>query len=169
MGDPWAPEGGLGTPLWTMVGSLLGPWGPLGRPMGTSGGPMVTSRGPRDPLVDHGGVALGSFGEPLGDPWGPQGGEKEPKGSHKGAPERVPEKDPKKVPFWTPPWRGSGELSLEREHSFHYFSWLTFGPHFGTILAPFWDPRGPLFSPRGPKRGKKEVRTKFGVLFDPPF
>ena len=104
------------------------------------------------------GSHLGPLGEPLGDPWGPQGGEKEPKGSQKMAPERAPEGDPENQPFWTPPWRGSGELSLGREHSFQGFRGVTFGPHFGSILEPIWDPRRLLFSPRGPRRGKKEVQ-----------
>ena len=115
-----------------------------------------------DPLLEHFGVTFGTpwgpLGDPLGDPWGPQGAKKGPKGSQKRAPERAPEKDPKMIDFRTPPWRVKTMLSLKREHRFQDFRGVAFGPHFGTILAPFWTPRGPLFSPRGARRGKKGVR-----------
>ena len=85
----------------------------------------------------------------------PQGAHRAPKGSPKRGLERGPKPDPKKDPILDPPWRGSGELSLRREHGFHYFGRVAFGTHFGTILAPIWDPRKPICSPRGPKRAKK--------------
>ena len=110
----------------------------------------------------------------MGDPWAPQGAKKGPKGCPKRDLQRGPKPGHKKGPFWDPPWRGSGELSLKREHSFHYFEGVALGTHFGTILGPIWDPKSPLFSPRGPKRGTEGVqkgvpkRGRFLIpLFEP--
>ena len=47
--------------------------------------------------------------------------------------------------FWGPLRKVKIQLSLKREHSFHYFSWPLFVSHFRTILAPCWEPGAPLF------------------------
>ena len=131
------------------MGSLGGGAPPLGR--GTEFG---------TPFWSILGSLLGPLGDPLGDPWGPQGARRGPKALRRGLRRGPPRGTPKMNHFGPPPWRGSGELSLGREHSFQGFRGVTFGPHFGSILEPIWDPRRPLFSPRGPKRGIEGVEKR---------
>ena len=47
-------------------------------------------------------------------------------------------KGPQYGPFLTSPGLSSGGLSPRREHSFHYFRKVAFGPHFEPFWAPFW-------------------------------
>ena len=147
-------------------------WDPLGTPWETLGDPKGARRGPKTLRRALQGATIFTQGA---------------QGGHRGGPKAVPKRgpfltplfDPKCTPKWerffegpplssylyTPksttfgtPWKVKTVLSLGREHCFHYFSWLAFGPHFDTIGAPFCTPRAPLFSPRGAKRGKKGVR-----------
>ena len=125
-------------PFWDHFGVILG-WGPPPPPPPSEKGINFGT-----PFCTVLGSLLGPLWDPLGDPWASQGAKKKPKGSPKRGLERGPKPDPKKDPILDPPWRGSGELSLKREHSFHYFEGVAFGTHFGTILGPIWDPRGVL-------------------------
>ena len=50
------------------------------------------------------------------------------------------------------------ELSRRREHDFHRFAELNFGPHFGVFWTPFWHPVGSVCSPRGATEGPKGVQ-----------
>ena len=162
-----------------MLGSILAHfWYHFGVTLGSLGGgppPSLPSEKGVDfgtPFWNHFGVHLGTPLGPSGDPRRPQEAQKRSKGSPKRGLDRGPKRDPKNDSILDPPWRCSGELSPTREHRFHYFSWLTFGPHFGSILGPLWDPRGPLFSPRGPRRGTEGVQKgvpKRGRFLTPLF
>ena len=90
--------------------------------------------------------------------------------SHKRAAEGAPKKESENVPFWSHPSRGSGELSPRREHNFHQFSWLAFGPHFGPLLDAIWDQVACLCRPKGAKERAKESQKrvpKLGPFFEP--
>ena len=158
----WCPVcwGRFEVTLGVVLGSLLGSFlSHFGITLGMEG----------DPPFLEGGFNLGSlfgdfwglFWDPLGTPW-------ETLGDHKGSKrgQRLsedgsgegPREGPQNGPFLTSPGLGSGELSPRREHSFHYFRKVAFGPHFAPFWAPFWiqeghyaRPGGSRDAPGGPK------------------
>ena len=146
----------FGGPFWLMLVSFWGPFWIILVHLGTLWATLDPLGAPweeRDDLGPPFGafwcyfwISWGPLGRPLGTPREQEGAQRlSQEGSRQGSKTR-----PQKLIILDTPWRGSGELSPGREHCFHYFSWLTFGPHFGSILAPLWNPRGPLFSPREP-------------------
>ena len=166
--------GSLLAPFWYHFGVILESiLAPFGFPGG--GDPLPPPReGGRfgDPLWEHFGVTFGTPWGPLGRPWGtPRGQKGSQRLSEEGSGEG-PREGPQNDPFSDPPWRVKTVLSLKREHRFQDFRGVPFGPHFGSILEPLWDPGGLLFSPRGPKGGTEGVPKgvpKRGPFLTPPF